>query len=145
MGVTQYGFPGAFTPVCWCIFFSPMQSLMESVVKNKNPQAAEASSLGEGQDLIVVKLWEESPSSCCEEICELQEELPCWLTPCEEQCAVTGGVDSGTGPSEISYGPEPGCSQIELAVLCACAVLPHVLGSKAGRGGGAWAGFPCQA
>lgn len=49
-----------------------------------------------------------------------------------------GSVDSGTGTSEISYGPQPGCSQPESGVLCVCAVLPH--GAKVGKGRGAWAG-----
>lgn len=124
-------------------FFFPLWDHWWSLwlkTKQNKPQAAEARFLGEGQDLIVEKLWEESHWSCCEGICELQGELPCWVAPCEGQCAVY----SGTGPSGISYRPQPRCSQIELFVLCACAVFPHVLWAKAGKGRGAWPGLPCR-
>lgn len=144
VGVTQHGFPRAFTPVCWCIlfFFPPVGSLMESVVKNKTKKASGSRGqvLGRGAGLDCRELWEESHWSCCEGICELQGELPCWVAPCEGQCAVY----SGTGPSGISYRPQPRCSQIELFVLCACAVFPHVLWAKAGKGRGAWPGLPCR-
>lgn len=77
--------------LCVGVFFFPLWDHWWSLwLKTKSLRQQRTASLGEGQDLIVVKLWEESHWCCCEEMCELQAELPCWVTPCEGQCAVTG-------------------------------------------------------
>lgn len=81
--------PQGFHTCVLVYFFFPCGIIWWSLwLKTKRQQRT--ASLGEGQDLIVVKLWEESHWCCCEEMCELQAELPCWVTPCEGQCAVTG-------------------------------------------------------